>query len=240
MVQIEAIVFDVDGTLVDTANFKNPNSGPGRLKKIIESLGYPIPDNINQRIKDCWAYGDLDNQIVQGPFGVPIEAAKLALEMWKEWDEREPCELLPGVERIPRMLQNAGFVTAILTSRGHQSLSAMLHYHQIQWHFHKVFSRERCFYKKPHRRAADELFDELGRAFGIKPENSAYLGDIPRDMRFAVGAGMIPLGTPTGLYSKEDLLAATDEEGNLLNIPKENIVGSVADLEHWLRTYGHL
>lgn len=233
--EIKAVGFDADGTLFDSAG-----RGKERLIEIVGRLGYPISEDIHERIKKSWAYGDLDNQIVQDPFRVSVEVARHALEMWKDWDEREPCDLIPGAARVTKMLQNAGFVTAILTSRGGKSLSAMLHYHGIQWNFNKVFYREKCFYKKPHARAGEELLDELWYEFRIRPENFLYWGDIPGDMRFSVGAGVIPGGVTSGLYSAEDLLAAEDQEGHLLNIPRENIVGSVASVEHWLRDQGQL
>ncbi len=43
---------------------------------------------------------------------------------------------------------------------------------------------------------------------GSKPEECAYVGDAPTDMEAAKAAGMLPIGIPTGVNTKEELESA--------------------------------
>src|SRR5947207_1988093 len=120
-------IFDMDGTLIRSAE-----EGREILKRIVADMGYAIPIDIDDRIKRCWAYGDLKGQIISEPFGIPDDDAERALEIWKDADVESPRELIQGVHTTIDFLRSIGCYTAILTSRSDRPLNATLKHHNLR------------------------------------------------------------------------------------------------------------
>ncbi len=186
----DAVIFDLDGTLVDTV--------PARIagwRETLESERIPLTE------------GQLEPMIgMDGrrlAHAVAEEAGqRLTPERAEEIDRaagarfdvhnRQPRPL-PGVATAIERLERAGVIWAIATSSRAEQVTASLAALDLD-HRPRIVDGSRVEHAKP----APDLLLLAARELGVAPERAWYVGDSTWDMRAAVAAGMLPIGVLAG------------------------------------------
>jgi HAD superfamily hydrolase (TIGR01549 family) len=193
------IIFDWDGTLVDTM--------PAIQRANVQVLHEHGIDFDDDRYREVYAP---DWRLMYRRLGIPdaeIEAAGARwLEVYEANDVVRPFE---GIERSLAALADAGHELAIVTA-GHRrvverqlarfGLSGLLPV--------RVCGDDGELRQKPHPEPLLRALDELGAA---DPTTATYVGDAADDMRMARAVGARGIGIVSLLSRREELEAAGAE-----------------------------
>ena len=186
----DAVIFDLDGTLVDTV--------PARIagwRETLDAERIPITDAELEPMIGMdgrrLAYGAAENA---GQRLTPERAEEIDRAAGARFDlhNRHPRPL-PGVAAAIERLERAGIIWAIATSSRAEQVSGSLAALGLD-HRTRVVDGSRVEHAKP---APDLLLLAAGE-LGVAPERAWYVGDSTWDMQAAVAAGMVPIGVLAG------------------------------------------
>jgi N-acetyl-D-muramate 6-phosphate phosphatase len=178
--EFKAVFFDLDGTLVDI-------HGPLYIaaRKALDQLGHQPPltrERYHQAIEreDLW----LGLPEHQRPEYLELAFAYLITE----FDRTERLEILPHVLETLAELKRRGYATAVITSRpgDSQRLFGKLAMVGLASYFDQVITQATASLRALDK--TDSLRHAAARA-AVLPHACMYIGDEPRDVMAATGAG---------------------------------------------------
>lgn len=206
-----AVLFDLDGTLIDTrelilASFRHA------LRTV---LGRTLPDEV----------------FLAGQ-GIPLftqmcrfdaERAEELTRVYTEFNLREHDRLareFPGVRQLLADLHGAGALLAVVTSKRRQGAEMGLVRFGIAPYLATAVFMEDTSEHKPSPAPVQEAL----RRLGCRPAQAVMVGDSPFDMESARAAGVEPVGVAWGSHDPVRLR----EAGAIV------VVDTVAELRHYL------
>jgi len=212
--RFDLIVFDWDGTLLDSA---------GAIVRAIQAacvdLGLPVPTD--ERARHVIGLGLQDAL----SYAVP----ELAVNDYSAMVERyrhhylsrdHELTLFDGVDALVRCLDADGWSLAVATGKSRKGLDRALAHSGLGAHFDATRCADECF-SKPHPAMLEELMDELM----VEPDRTLMIGDTTHDLQMAENAGVPAVGVTYGAHSP-DLL------GTVSSLAR---VDSVEALASWLK-----
>lgn len=195
----KAVVFDLDGTLLNTIE-DLLNS----MNAVLVKSGFPTHDL--ETFKTFIGTGVAD--LVK--YSLPTESrdkdtidrciAAMRHEYSKRWDDK--TRPYKGIPQLLDTLASRNIKMAILSNKPHQATEQVVSKLLPQWKFEAVFGERPPVPRKPDPTSALEIADLLG----IKPGEFLYLGDSGTDMKTANAAGMYAVGALWGFRDADDLL----------------------------------
>ena len=212
---IRGLIFDLDGTLLDT------------IEDIAVALNRALSDFglHSHSLEECKAavgsgIHDLAEQLLPPELHDPktIEGfiARFREHYSQNW--HESTELFPGVKSLLDRLLQMDMRLAILSNKS-QRFTALIADHwfnpdggQI---FDPVWGERAGIPIKPDPTAALAIAE----LWGLQPSEIAFIGDSDVDMFTAVNAGMLPIGVAWGFRSVEELLSSGAKA--ILKTPEE-------------------
>lgn len=190
------IVFDWDGTLMDSAD------------KIVRSLRAAGMDLGLQALEDH----ELSNII-----GLGMKEAIETLypdadaETHRAFGERyrthflrggdEESRFFPGALEMVRDLYRQGYLLGVATGKSRRGLERALAEHDCRALFHATRCADETF-SKPHPQMLLELMEELG----VSAAETLMVGDTEYDLLMANSAGVAAVGVEYGVHGRERLL----------------------------------
>lgn len=196
---IKAVVFDLDGTLLDTI----PDI-TGALNRALASQGLPT-----HTVEECKTFigGGIREAVRRAvPAGTPDAVQEKVLAFYKE-DYRLRCtegtDYYPGARELLAGLIAAGLPVGVLSNKTEATAQHIIRTYFPDVDFRFVHGRAEGRPLKPDPGAAAPVLEELG----LPPEEIAYVGDSGTDIIFARNTGMLPVGAPWGYRSREELAA---------------------------------
>jgi len=196
--QFDLIVFDWDGTLVDST------------RAIVESIlgaaedaGLPLPTEAAAR----GIIGlELHAAIATLFEGVTEEQLRFVAERYRYHflvrDHAIP--MFEGVAEAIEELAEEGFMLSVATGKTRRGLDRAMINTELHPHFHSSRCADECF-SKPHPQMLQEIMDELGAT----PERTLMIGDTSYDLQMAQNAGVSSLAVSYGAQPLESLLMHT-------------------------------
>ncbi len=192
--RFELLVFDWDGTLMDSAE-----AIIASIQSSCRDLGLPVPEReraahvIGLGLKDALAYA-----VPELP---PDDYGKLALRYRHHYLARDPdIELFPGMREMLAGLKERGYLLAVATGKTRAGLDRVLEAKQLK----QYFDSSRCAdetHSKPHPAMLQELMQELL----IEAEATLMIGDTAHDLQMALSAGVAALAVSYGAHPRENL-----------------------------------
>ena len=200
MSEYKAVVFDLDGTLLNTVE-----DLAYAMNTVLEKNNLPIHPVQNYRF---FVGGGLTNLVYQSlpddmrkPEIISVVQEDVAKEYAKCIDTM--TKPFDGVNELFDGLTTRDIPMAILSNKPHQFMAETVNTHFAKWNFDIVFGARIGVPIKPHPQSALEIADILG----LNPQEIVYVGDTDVDMRTATDAGMYPVGVAWGFRDEAELLA---------------------------------
>ena len=195
---LSAVLFDFDGTLVDTTEMIHQSmrhatsSVLGRedipRETLLANVGQPLPRQMEL---------------------IDTENAESLLEAYRSHHERHHDALIrefPGVEESLDRLGSAGIKVAVVTSKRRVSVEMALEiFPGLRNVVDRFVTLEDTTNHKPH---PEPLLRALKLLGSIPKERAAYVGDSPFDVEAAKAAGLTSVAVSWGAFSEDALRAA--------------------------------
>jgi len=212
--RFDLIVFDWDGTLMDSAA-----AIAASVQAAARDLGLEPPSDERAR------------HIIGLGLGDALRHALPELEEYRyaELTDRyrfhylaqdHELTLFDGVEELIDELAVAGYSLAVATGKSRLGLSRAIEHSGLGRYFHASRCADECF-SKPHPQMLDELMAE----FAVAPEATLMIGDTTHDLQMAANAGVASVAVSYGAHTVD----ALGQVASLYCAP------TVAELRAWLK-----
>ncbi len=198
---IRLIVFDCDGTLVDS---QHAIIAAMRQAFVDNSLPPPEPEAVRQIV----GLSLLKAMEALEPGALPERHRALerdyrrAFQLSRQREEHQE-QLYPGAAKAVAALDEAGYLLGVATGKGRRGLRMTLERHGLDGHFVTLQTAEDAP-SKPHPGMLERAMAEAGAA----PEETVLVGDTVFDIEMAVNAGAAPIGVGWGYHDAALLSAA--------------------------------
>ncbi len=195
----KAVIFDLDGTLLDTLtdlaeSMNNVLVRNGLPVHLIESYKYMIGDGVENLVK----------RALPVTMRADMTVKRFMDEYRDEYDKNWKANTRPydGVIELIEALLSLGLRLNVLSNKPHDSTIMCVREFLPYERFDIVLGHRPGENPKPDPHGAIEISEKLG----ISPDEFLYIGDTGIDMKTAVAAGMYPIGVLWGFRTKEELI----------------------------------
>jgi phosphoglycolate phosphatase len=213
--KIDLIVFDWDGTLIDSAGVIVQC-----IRESCRDIGIAVPSERDCRFIIGLGLQDALTRLL--PQLSPSDYPRLSERYRHHFLGRErDAVLFDGVEPLLEQLCDAGYLLAVATGKSRRGLDRALD----QTGLAKWFAGSRCAdetFSKPHPAMLLELMDD----FATGPQHTLMVGDTTYDLQMARNAGCGAIAVASGAH----------ERGELELLEPLACLRSIAELGPWLAT----
>jgi len=197
--RFKAIIFDLDGTLLDTLkdlalSVNTVLKKHGLKEHPVDAYRYFVGDGIEALVQRAFAQEAVEN----GEFEARVEAVKE--EYGKRWaDHTVPYS---GVPEMLDYLEERQIHKAIFSNKLHEFAVLTVTKLLPDWSFSSIIGIKPGIPRKPDPHGALLIAEKIG----VEPDRTVYLGDTATDMQTAVAGGFYPVGALWGFRPAEELL----------------------------------
>ncbi len=217
MSRFKAIIFDLDGTLLDSLE-----DIADSMNLVLKRAGFP-PHPV-----EAYKYfiGDGMDVLVERALGPentrPAVISKCLAALQKVYSEHWAAKThpYPGIANLLNRCEAIGLKMGILSNKPDDATQATVDHFLLPEIFAAIHGARPNIPKKPHPLGAELMAGQMG----MEPEECIFLGDMPVDMQTAVAAGMYPVGALWGMRTARELSAGG----------AKMLAVTPADLAEWL------
>jgi HAD superfamily hydrolase (TIGR01549 family) len=202
VVPIEAVIFDLDGTL---ANFNlDYKALRAEVRSYLMRTGVPasvlnVNENIFEMLNKTEIYIKNKSKSKEAFNEVRTQALNIAEKY--ETEAASSTSLLPGAVETLQELEQMKIKVGICTTSGEKAVKYILQRFKINKYFNTVISRDKVKYVKPNT----EQYELSLKIMNTKPQNTIIVGDSIVDMQSSKETKAISIGLTTGISTKEQL-----------------------------------
>jgi phosphoglycolate phosphatase len=192
---VEAVIFDLDGTLLDTlADIASATN------TVLRKHGFPTHSvEAYRQFVGSGVYELADRAFPELP-RTRIAAHAEEVRELLVGNVAGQTEPYPGIKDVLSALRNQDVRIAVLSNKPHEAVVKAVRHHFPETPFDGVQGHREPFAPKPDPAGALHLLDELGIT-----GDTLYIGDSDVDMETAIRAGMVPVGAGWGFRGKSEL-----------------------------------
>lgn len=198
--QFKAVVFDLDGTLLDSIEDLSDS-----MNIVLEKAGFPT--HSVQKYKYFVGNGmkQLAVRALPEEFRSPEIVERTILAMSQEYGDRWDNKSRPyeGIPQLLDLLVAKRFDLAVLSNKPDNLAKKIVGKLFSNWKFKAVCGERESVPIKPDPAGALEIALNMG----ISTNNILYLGDTATDMKTANDAGMYAVGVLWGFREKNELIS---------------------------------
>jgi phosphoglycolate phosphatase len=198
MSNLRAIIFDMDGTLLDT------------LEDLGESMNRVLArEGFETHPLEAYRFyvGDGSTVLAQRVLPDGLRDPAVVDRVRDAWSEEYDghwagkTRLYPGIADLLDTLTGRGVSMAVLSNKPHAFTIQMAEHFLGRWPLHPVLGAREGVPRKPDPTVALEI----ARGWNLPPEAVLYAGDTNTDMQTACRAGMFAVGALWGFRDREEL-----------------------------------
>ena len=201
LVKFKAVLFDLDGTLLDTIDDLADS-----MNTILKTFGFPrhevekykyfVGDGMDVLVKRALPESCRDEKVISRCIHAMEEEYSL------HWADKSRPYI--GIPELLDAFVSEDIKISILSNKPHDPTKAVVSIMLAKWKFDVVAGVKKGVPRKPDPAAAIGIANHLG----ILPQDFLYIGDTHTDMKTAFSAGMFPVGALWGFRTGEELIKA--------------------------------
>lgn len=207
MKQLEAVIFDLDGVITDSAHFHYL-----AWKQLAADINIEIDEAFNETLKGISRMDSLDLILAKGgreqDFTLAEKeelAAKKNAHYVELLKDLSPADILPGIASLLEAIRAAGLKIALASvSKNAPMVLAAL---GLTDSFDYLADAAKIIHSKPD----PEIFLVAAAGLGVAPENAVGIEDAQAGVEAIKSAGMKAIGVGTGLIGADELVSDTSE-----------------------------
>jgi len=191
----DPVVFDLDGTVVDT------------VELIVESFRFTTSTVLGEVLPDDFILGGVGRPLRTQMERLSVEHAQELYDVYREYNHRRHDELIrgyDGIEEVLDALKAAGRRTGIVTSKSRDTTAMAFRAVGLERRFDVVVTATDTTEHKPSPVPLQLCLQRLGATAA----GSIYVGDSPFDIEAGAAAGMTTAAVAWGVFGRDVLLAA--------------------------------
>ena len=217
---LKAVIFDVDGTLLDTERIYMQ-----AWKEAAAEQGYVMPDELLRKTRavDAKVAARIFEEEVGNGFSYE-KTRPIRVRIAEEIIERESPVLKPGVLELLSFLREKGIRLSVASSTKTKTTKEHLQINGIADWFEVIVGGDMITKGKPN----PDIFLKAAELLGEAPENCIVVEDSPAGIRAGSAAGMKTVLVP-------DQAAITQEIINLSDVQLESLLEMPAYIETLLK-----
>ncbi len=208
---IQAVFFDLDGTLVDT------------VALIRASMRHTTRSVLGEEISDAVLMAGVGLPLDEQMKAFSEEHADELVRVYREHNDKVHDELVaeyPGIKTVLQDIREHDLPMGVVTSKSKRVALRGLERFGMLPYFDVVVCADDTVSHKPEPQPILHAAERLG----VYAENTVYLGDSPFDIRAAKAAGTFSVAVTWGVFDEETLLRERPEY--VLHAPEE-ILGMI-------------
>lgn len=190
---INSLIFDWDGTLVDSAHL-----GLLAFEKTFSELGVPFAHAIYEAMYSPNWYSTYE------ALGLPKELWDVADELWTVHYGEQCASLIDGVGETLLALLTKGYQLGIVSSGNRRRVCREIEQSVLRDAFAVIVCSEDITNKKPHPEGLARAIRELN----VDPSQCVYVGDAPEDIEMGRRANVMTIGVRSAYPSSTRVLTA--------------------------------
>ena len=193
---ISTILFDWDGTIVDSAQL-----GLNAYYKVFAELGCEFSEEIyNANYSPNW-------DKTYRALGLPREHWEKADRLWRFHYDQQTPKLIEGAADTLATMHARGFRLGLVSSGNNDRVNREIDQFGLRDLFEVVMCHEHITQRKPHPEGLHLALERMA----VAPEATAYVGDAPEDIEMGKEAGVLTIGV-RGNYPCSGRLRAAEPE----------------------------
>lgn len=200
MSRVRLVIFDCDGTLVDSQNVICT-----AMTGAFAAAGLAAPDPVKvRRVVGLSLVEAVAALLPEREEALHQEIADFYKSQFRRLGEaaHAPEPLYPGARQALEGLAEAGFVMGVATGKGRRGLRGVLERHGLEDYFQTLQTAEDAP-GKPHPQMILQAMADVG----ARPQDTIMVGDTSFDMAMARAAKTAALGVAWGYHEPDELLA---------------------------------
>ena len=202
MIRIDAVIFDLDGVLVDTEHVWDD-----ARRELARERGVPWPEDASRAMMGM---SSLEwSRYMHEVVGLPESPEEISAEVVWRLQEiyRQELPLFDGaVSAVERLA--ARWPLGLASSSNRELIDLVLELSGLAEYFKATVSSEEV----PRGKPAPDVYLEAARRLGVAPNSCAAVEDSENGIRSAKAAGMRVLAIPNPVYPPaDDALALADD-----------------------------
>lgn len=213
---IKAVIFDWDGTIVDSIEHIATS-----LHMAAADLGFPTLEKAAYRNIIGLGMVDALKALYPGVADPDIEAIRQAYSRYFFAKEATPQQIFAGMVEVIDNLRCRGLGRAVATGKSRRGLDSALQSSGLHAHFDVTRCADETR-SKPDPKMLEEILD----FYGLNPTEAVMIGDTTYDLEMAQRIGMPAIGVRWGVH----------EDAELLRFAPAKLVDSTKELNAFLAT----
>ena len=197
MIRIQAVIYDHDGTLVDS------------LAVVVEATNAALrerglPERPALEVVKGMAHPTIPRMALHSGVADPAIQAALAREFYVHM-HRVPhlCRAYDGVPELIAAVAARGLPQGMVSNNSGRFITAAMTHLGLAGHFAALLGEDDVPSPKPDHRGALLAAERCG----VDPRACLFVGDSPADRDAARGAGMRAVGVTWGIHDRSEMLA---------------------------------
>lgn len=193
----KAVIFDLDGTLIDSVPDIAYN-----INLMLKKYGYPLL--AEGKVKSFVGHGA--RNLVKDCIGIELTEGELdeRLNYYnnKYTSSGSPnTKLFDGIDVVLKTLKQSGYKLAILTNKPQETTDNVVRHYLNEYGFDKIVGQSGSVKCKPDKSATIKILNELD----VEPQNAYFVGDGDTDVVTSKNSGTKGIAALWGYSSKQKL-----------------------------------